>query len=254
MLYEKIGHVAVLTLNRPEAMNSLNKEMCLRLREMVEETERDHEVRAVIITGKGKKAFCAGIDLRERKSMTGEEVEALRDSVIFPVFCSLQEMRKPLIGAINGMALGGGAEIAVICDIRVASQNARFGQTEVKWAIMPAAGACQRLPAIVGVGRAKEWLLTGNIIDAEEGRTSGLFNRVTSDEDLMSRSMEIAEAISENGPVAVRQIKRAVNVGTENQTALAFDREASEACYHTEDRLEGVAAFSEKRRPKFLGR
>jgi enoyl-CoA hydratase/carnithine racemase len=254
VLFTKTEHVAVLTLNRPKAMNSLNSHMCLRLSELIDEIEQDDGLRVVIITGAGDKAFCAGIDLREREAMSGVEVDALRSSVIFPVFRSLQEMRKPLIGAINGVALGGGAEIAVICDMRIGSEKAKFGQTEVKWAIMPAAGACQRLPAIVGVGMAKELLITGKIINAEEGGRIGLYNHVTKAKDLMPRSMELARAISENGPVAVRQIKKAVNMGIENQLALAFDREASEACYHTKDRLEGLAAFNEKRSPRFIGR
>ena len=254
VLLTKTEHVAVLTLNRPKAMNSLNGDMCVRLREIIEEIESDDDVRAVIITGMGEKAFCAGIDLRERKGMSDKDVDALRNLIIFPLFRRLQEMTKPLIGAINGIALGGGAEIALICDIRIGSENAKFGQTEVKWAIIPAAGACQRLPAIVGVGMAKELLLTGKIIDAEEGERICLYNHITNAQDLMPCSMELAIGISENGPVAVRQIKKAVNMGTENRLAFAFDREVSEACYHTKDRLEGVAAFNEKRSPRFIGR
>lgn len=253
VLLTKTGYVAVLTLNRPEAMNSLNGDMFVRLREIIEEIERDDDIRAVIITGAGKKAFCAGIDLRERRGMSDQDVDALRSS-IFTLFRRLQEMEKPLIGAINGIVLGGGAEIALICDMRIASENARFGQTEVKWAIVPAAGACQRLPAIVGMGVAKELLFTGKIIDAEEGSRIGLYNHVTRSQDLMRHSMELAEVISENGPVAVRQVKKVINMGTENKLALAFDREASEACYHTKDRLEGILAFNEKRSPRFIGR
>jgi enoyl-CoA hydratase/carnithine racemase len=235
-------------------MNSLNGDMCVALSAMVEEIECDDNVRAVIITGAGEKAFCAGIDLRERQGMSDEDVLSLRDTIIFPLFQRLQEVTKPLIGAINGIALGGGAEIALICDMRIGSENAGFGQREVKWGIIPAAGACQRLPAIVGVGIAKELLLTGKVINAEEGGRIGLYNHVTQAQDLMPHSMELARDISENGPVAVKQIKKAVNMGTENRLAFAFDREASEACYHTKDRLEGVAAFSEKRSPRFIGR
>lgn len=254
VLLSKREHVAVVTLNRPRAMNSLNGEICLRLKETIDELERDDDVRAVILTGAEEKAFCAGIDLRERKGMGDKEVNFLRNNIIFPCFRRLEEMEKPLIGAINGLALGGGAEIALICDIRIASENAGFGQTEVKWGIIPAAGACQRLPAIVGVGIAKEILLTGRIINAEEGERLGLYNLVTTSQDLLGRTMEMAQMIAENGPVAVRQIKKAINLGTENNLAMAFDREASEVCYHTQDRLEGVAAFNEKRKPKFRGK
>jgi enoyl-CoA hydratase/carnithine racemase len=254
VLFSKQGHVGIITLNRPESMNSLNSALCSQLSEMLDAIERDDAIRVVVITGAGEKAFCAGIDLRERNGMSDEDVNALRAFVIFPVFRQLERMSKPLIGAINGLALGGGAEIALICDIRVASENARFGQTEVKWGITPAAGACQRLPAIVGLGIAKEILLTGRIVSAEEGARIGLFNRVTTSQDLIGRALEMAEMIGENGPVAVRQIKKSINLGTENQLALAFDREASEICYHTEDRLEGVASFNEKRKPKFRGK
>ena len=250
----RVGHVALITINRPDAMNSLNREVCTRLSDFIDEVERDDAVRVVILTGEGEKAFCAGIDLRERKGMSDDEVNALRQFIIFPLFQRLENMQKPLIGAINGLALGGGAEIALICDIRIASENARFGQTEVKWAIIPGAGACQRLPLVVGVGIAKELLLTGKIIDAREGERIGLFNHVTTSQNLKDRAMEVARSIAENGPLAVRQIKKAVNLGTENRLALAFDREASEVCYPTRDRLEGVAAFNEKRKPKFTGK
>jgi enoyl-CoA hydratase len=254
LILSKQEHVAVITLNRPKAMNSLNGDLCTRLSETIDELERNEGIRAVIITGAGDKAFCAGIDLRERKDMSDQEVNALRQFKIFPLFQKLELIRKPLLGAINGLALGGGAEIALMCDIRIASENASFGQTEVKWGIIPAAGACQRLPLIVGMGIAKEILMTGKVIDAKEGERIGLFNYVTTQGDLMRKSLEIANAIADNGPIAVQQIKKAVNFGANKQLAMAFDREASEVCYHTQDRLEGVAAFNEKRKPKYRGK
>jgi methylglutaconyl-CoA hydratase len=253
VIFSKENHVAVMTLNRPKAMNSLNGDLCARLIEMIDGVEQDEGTRAVIITGSGQEAFCAGIDLKERKEMNEEELKALRRFKIFPLFQRLAEIEKPLIAAINGLALGGGAEIALICDIRIASENAKFGQTEVKWGIIPGAGACQRLPLIVGMGNAKELLFTGKIIDAQEGRGLGLFNRVTTSQNLMGEAFNIARQIAENGPIAVGQIKRAVNFGADNELALAFDREASEICYHTRDRLEGMAAFNEKRKPRYTG-
>ena len=254
VILSKQEAVAVIILNRPKAMNSLNRDLCVRLSETIDELEQDEHVRAVIITGAGEEAFCAGIDLKERKGMSEEELKALRRFTIFPLFQRLERMEKPLIGAINGLALGGGAEIALICDIRIASEKAGFGQTEVKWGIIPAAGACQRLPGIVGMGKAKELLLTGEIIDAREGERIGLFNRVTPSRNLMKEALETANRIAQNGPVAVRQIKKTVNMGADHHLALAFDAEASEVCYHTQDRLEGVAAFNEKRKPRFTGR
>jgi enoyl-CoA hydratase/carnithine racemase len=234
-------------------MNSLNGAVCARLKEIIDELEQDDDIRVIILTGSGEKAFCAGIDLRERRGMSDREVNFLRNNIIFPCFRRLEEMEKPLIGAINGLALGGGAEIVLICDVRIASENARFGQTEVKWAIIPGAGACQRLPQIVGIGRAKEMLLTGKIIDAREGEKIGLYNLVTTSQNLMEEAYKMADMIGENGPVAVRQVKKAVNMGTQNKLAIAFDSEASKVCYHTQDRLEGVAAFNEKRKPKYTG-
>lgn len=254
LLLSKRGQVAVITLNRPEAMNSLNRALCRGLRSTIDELDWDEGVRVVIITGAGEKAFCAGIDLKERKGLSDEEVNVLRGRDIFPLYQRLAEMRKPLIGAINGVSLGGGAEITLLCDIRIASENAKFGQTEVKWGITPGAGACQRLPQLVGVGIAKELLLTGRIIDAQEGARIGLYNRVTAPQDLMTAARKTAEMIAENGPIAVRQVKKVVNMGVENHLAIAFEREASEVCYPTEDRLEGVAAFNEKRKPRYRGR
>jgi len=254
IIHERKGHIAVLTINRPEALNCLNREVCICLYEALDEIERDDKIRVAIITGCGEKAFCAGIDLKERKGMSDVEVNELRKRIIFPLFRKLESIEKPLIGAINGLALGGGAEIALLCDIRIASESARFGQTEVKWAIIPAAGACQRLPRIVGVGIAKELLLTGRIVDAQEGKAIGLFNKVTTPSALMKEAEKTAELIAENGPVAVRQIKKAINLGNEDRLAIAFDHEASEVCYHTQDRLEGILAFNEKRKPKYTGR
>lgn len=254
VILSKSKSVAVITLNRSDALNSLNADLCKRLSEIIDDVEGEEDVRAVIITGAGEKAFCAGIDLRERKGMSDEEVNDLRRFIIFPLYRRLEEMEKPLIGAINGLALGGGAEIALLCDIRIASENARFGQAEVKWGIIPAAGACQRLPQIVGIGTAKELLLTGKVIDAGYGERIGLYNHVSTPQDLMGKAQEVAEMIAENGPIAVRQIKKAINLGTQNQLAMAYDREASEICYHTQDRLEGVAAFNEKRKPRYRGK
>lgn len=254
VIFSKQKPIAMITLNRPKAMNSLNGDLCTKLSKTIDAVEQDKGIRVVIITGAGEEAFCAGIDLKEREGMGDAEVKALRRFKIFPCFRRLEEMEKPLIGAINGLALGGGAEIALICDIRIASERARFGQTEVKWGIIPGAGACQRLPAIVGMGIAKELLLTGRIIDAEEGKRIGLYSNVTTPRHLMREAFEMAKRIAENGPIAVRQIKKAVNFGAYNGLALAFDREASEVCYHTKDRLEGIAAFNEKRKPRFTGR
>lgn len=246
--------VAEITLNRPEAMNALNRALCLRLREVIREVEERDDIWVAIIRGAGDRAFCAGIDLRERKGMSDAEVEYLRRHIIFPLFRELEMMEKPLVGAINGAALGGGAEIALICDVRVASETATFGQREVAWGIIPAAGACQRLPRLVGMGRAKELLLLGKVIDAREAERIGLFNAVVPPERLEEEAWRWARQIAENAPIAVRLVKKAINLGSGVREAMEFDLQASELCYHTEDRLEGVAAFNERRKPRFKGR
>ncbi len=251
--------ILVLTLNRPQAMNCLNFEMIRALKREAEEAAFDDAVRVVIITGAapgpGKKtAFSVGADLTERRGMSETEVRrfiaAIRETMI-----SVENIRVPVIAAINGFALGGGTELALACDLRVASSTAVMGLTETSLAVIPGGGGTQRLPRIVGVAKAKELIYTARRIDAHEALRIGLVNRVAEPEHLMEEASSLAGEIAANGPIAVQQAKFALNYGTEISLGVALPLE-SMAYAHTiptKDRLEALAAFAEKRKPVFKG-
>lgn len=254
VLLAKKEHVALVTMNRPEAMNAMNTALCKSLKETADALEDDDDIWVIVITGAGEKAFCAGIDLRERKGLDKQQTEEQRKKYVFPLLDRLNHMTKPMIAGVNGTALGGGCEIALAADIRIASPTASFGQTEIRWGIIASGGACQRLPGLIGMGRAKEILFTGRIIDAKEAERIGLVNRVVAPDRLLDTCYELAAEITANAPVAVRQTKKCVDVGADIDRGLAFDAEASWLCYQTEDRLEALAAFAEKRKANFKNR
>ena len=197
----------------------------------------DDEIRVVVITGSGEKAFCAGIDLKERAGKKKDEILRERETVIRPFFLALGNFPKPTIAAMNGIALGGGAELALTCDIRVASPAAGFGQTEIKWGMIPSCGACQRLRLITGMGVAKEIILTGRVLDAKEAYRLGIYNRLVSPEKLREETMNLAKEISENTPLAVKQAKKVLDSGADISAALDFDFEASKECFFAGDAL-----------------
>ncbi len=238
VLCEVKNGIAIVTLNRPESVNSLSRSLMIILRETLNRLERDDSTRVIILTGSGEKAFCAGIDVKERAKMSQEDVFQSRRFHVIPLFRDIEEMTKPLIASINGVALGGGAELALACDMRIATDNASFGLREIKWGIIPPCGACQRLPRIVGLGKAKELIFTGRVIDAKEAEGMGIYNRVVPWGQLNEVAHQLAKEISENSPVALRQAKKAINVGANLSMALAFDYEASKECYFMRD-LEG---------------
>jgi enoyl-CoA hydratase/carnithine racemase len=255
VLEERRGGVAIVTLNRPEVMNAISFEMLLSLKERMETLHFDPEVRVVIVTGAGTKAFCAGADLRERAGFSEQRVKEFIHT-IRNLFSFIESLSKPVIAAINGLALGGGTELALASDIRVASSDASMGLTETRFAIIPGAGGTQRLPRLVGRGRAKELIFTGRRVDAREALEIGLVNKVCEPEDLISECMEMALMICDNGPVAVQQAKYAINHGMETDlnTGLAIESNAYWVTIPTEDRLEGLAAFREKRKPVYKGK
>jgi enoyl-CoA hydratase/carnithine racemase len=255
LLVEEENSVATLTLNRPEVMNSFNFAMLHALRDQIESIRFKPETRVVIITAAGEKAFCAGADLKERATLPPEKVKAY----IFTIrnlFTSIEQLNKAVIAAVNGVALGGGTELALACDIRVASTNATMGLTETRLAIIPGAGGTQRLPRLVGRGKAKELIFTGQRIGAEEALSIGLVNQICDPKDLMDECKKMAAMICEAGPVAIEQAKYAINHGLETDlhTGLAIESNAYWVCIPTEDRLEGLAAFREKRKPVYKGR
>ena len=255
LLKEVDGQIAVLTLNRPEVMNSFNFALLRALSDAIEAIDVDPDIRVVIITGAGEKAFAAGADLKERRTYTPEQVKAFI-TTIRNLFTRIEYMRKAVIAAVNGVALGGGTELAMACDIRIASSAATMGQTETRLAIIPGAGGTQRLPRLVGKGIAKELIFTGRRVGAEEALRTGLVNKVVEPDQLLESAKQMAAMICEAGPIAIDQAKYAINYGMETdlQTGLAIESNAYWVCIPTEDRLEGLAAFKEKRKPAYKGR
>jgi enoyl-CoA hydratase/carnithine racemase len=255
LLVEEKDGIAVLTLNRPEVMNSFNFALLNSLKEQVDALKFNTNVRVVIITGAGRKAFCAGADLKERTTFDELQVKEF----IFTIrnlFTSIEHLNKPVIAAINGVALGGGTELALACDIRIAAMNASMGLTETRLAIIPGAGGTQRLPRLIGRGKAKELIFTGRRVDAREALQIGLVNQIYDPESLLTECQKMAAMICETGPIAIEQAKYAINYGVETDlhTGLGIESNAYWVTIPTQDRLEGLAAFQAKRKPVFKGR
>ncbi len=254
VLEERQDQVAILTLNRPDVMNSFNFGMLRALKERVEAIHFDTDVRVVIITGAGK-AFCAGADLKERATLSEQQVREFIYT-IRNLFTFIENMNKPVIAGVNGIALGGGTELALACDLRIVSSAASMGLTETRLAIIPGAGGTQRLPRLVGRGKAKELIFTGRRVDAEEALQIGLANKICPPEALLDECRAMAAMICETGPIAIQQAKYAINYGLETDigTGLAIESNAYWTLIPTEDRLEGLAAFREKRKPVYKGK
>lgn len=246
---EGIGRI---TINRPDARNALNTQVLGDVRQALAEFRHDREVGVVVFTGAGERAFAAGADIGELRERTALDALA---SVMQGVYDEIEAFEKPTIAAVNGLALGGGCELAMACDVRVASRNARFGLPEVTLAIIPGAGGTQRLSRLVGKGRAIEMILTGQIIDAEEAHRIGLVTQVAGDEGLMDKVRTTSATILSRGPLAVRLAKLAVQTGfeTDQKTGLVIERLAQAVLFDTEDKREGTTAFLEKREPRFRG-
>jgi len=255
VLYEKKGAIAYVTLNRPKVLNALNQRTWQDLRAAFEDARDDADVRGVILTGAGDKAFIAGADISELAQVTA--VQAERSSTYGQEVLNLVEnLGKPVVAAINGFALGGGCETAMACTIRLATESARFGQPEVKLGVPPGGGGTQRLPRLVGKGRALQLILSGEMISAQEAYRIGLVNEVVPAADLIPRAEAILKQISANAPLAVRCSLEAVNKGMEtSQTeGLALEASLFGLCSGTEDKQEGTQAFLQKRAPQFKGR
>ncbi|MBW2583415.1 MAG: enoyl-CoA hydratase/isomerase family protein [Deltaproteobacteria bacterium] len=255
LLVEEDAGIATLTLNRPEVMNSFNFSLLHALRDQIESFRFRRDLRVIIITGSGEKAFCSGADLKERTTLGPDQVREYIYT-IRNLFTSIEELNKPVIAAVNGIALGGGTELSLASDIRIASSNASMGLTETRLAIIPGAGGTQRLPRLVGKGKAKELIFTGQRIDAQEALKIGLVNKICDPQDLLAECQKMAAMICETGPVAIEQAKYAINYGleTDMHTGLAIESNAYWVCIPTEDRLEGLTAFREKRKPVYKGK
>lgn len=247
--------IVTLTIERPEVMNCLSFATLRRFRQLLEELREDPSIRVVIVTGRGEKSFCTGADLKERKEMDDARARQCVGQ-IKALGGDLAGMEVPTIAAVNGFAFGGGTELALSCDLRVGAGHATMGLTETSLAIIPGAGGTQRLPRLVGRAKAKDLIFTARRVAMEEAERIGLVDRVAGEEGVLAAASELARTIASRGPIAIRAAKAAVDGGLELPLAEALDHEAR--CYErvlgTEDRLEALAAFAEKRAPKFEGR
>jgi enoyl-CoA hydratase len=255
ILKEEKDNAVILRLNRVKAINSFNFDLLYALRDELFDLQFRNDLRCLIITGEGEKAFCAGADLKERATLSQDEVKKFI-LTIRGVLSDVHDFPKPVIAAVNGVALGGGTELALASDIRVLSENATMGLTEARLAIIPGGGGTQRLPRIVGVAKAKELIFTGKRVGADEALSIGLANKVCKGGELIDTCMEYVAMINETGPIAVEQAKYAINKGIETDlaTGLAIESNAYRVTIPTEDRVEGLKAFSEKRKPVYKGK
>lgn len=255
LLLQSEGGIATVTINRPKALNALNSATLLELGQVVDKIAADKEIKAVILTGSGEKAFVAGADITEMQNLAaleGREFGQLGQKV----FEKLENLPQPVIAAINGFALGGGCEMAMACDFRIASEKAKFGQPEVTLGITPGFAGTQRLPRLVGKGMAKELIYTGDVIDAAEAYRIGLVNKVVPAGELMATAQAIAAKIISRASVAVQLCKTAINRGldVDLNTGVAYEAEVFGLCFATADQKEGMTAFVEKRKANFSGK
>jgi enoyl-CoA hydratase/carnithine racemase len=255
IIYEKKEGIGTITLNRPKMMNALNSRVFRELGHILVEIERDDSIAVVIITG-GEKFFAAGADITEISGIS-TPIDA-HDFLKEPqaVFNKIENLEKPIIAAVGGLALGGGCELAMACDLRIAAENASFGQPEIKIGVIPGGGGTQRLPRIVGVTKAKEILFTGDFIDASEAYRIGLVNKVIPVASLMDEARKMALKIARQPRLALKMTKLAINGGMnmELKSAIAYEARCSEILFSTEDQKEGMKAFIEKRKPVFNNR
>jgi enoyl-CoA hydratase len=248
------NNVLTVTINRPDKLNALNKDVFTDLNTVLDEIENNPEIRSVIITGAGQKAFVAGADISEFGGYNKEEAMALarRGQVIFS---RIENCRKPIVAAVNGFALGGGCELSMACHFRIASENAKFGQPEVNLGLIPGYGGTQRLVQLIGKGRAIELLISANMIDANIALQYGLINYVVKQEELLLKARSVLETINTKAPLAIASCIKAANA-VFDETLNGFDLEVTEFgnCFDTEDMKEGTSAFLEKRKASFKGK
>ncbi len=252
ILCEKKGAAAIVTINRPKALNALNLQTLEELLHCFTELKDDTETSVIILTGGGEKSFVAGADISHMKNL--DTLQAKHFATLgHKVLGVIESHPKPVIAAINGFALGGGCEIAISCDMRFASDNAKFGQPEVNLGVIPGFGGTQRLPRLIGKGLANELILSGEIIDAEEALRIGLVNKVYPQAELMQKCLDLAEKIGSRGPLAVRLCKESVNNGMEMDLGRAcnYELDLFALCFASPEQKEGMSAFLEKRPPKF---
>ena len=256
IIYSKEKGIARIMINRPEVRNALNQPTRAEIRLAVRDIEQDNEVMVAIISGVGDKAFVAGADITELKTATPMVIEERASTVGQQLYTEIEKARVPVIAMISGFCLGGGCELAMSCDIRIASENAKLGQPEINIGILPGGGGTQRLPRLVGWGRAKELIYTGRIINAAEAERIGLVDKVVPQDKLEETVNELAETIASKSPVIMALVKKTINRGMYTDLAAGLDYEKSNfcLCFATVDHIEGITAFLEKRRPDFKGK
>ena len=255
IIYEQKNAVAYVTLNRPDSMNAFNYQLLLELGQVVEGIRIDPDVRVVVFTGSGDRAFSVGADLKERKTLT-ESMVRRNLNKIGDVFTMIDQLPQPTIAVINGFAFGGGMELALACDFRIAADSAVMGLTETGLAIIPGAGGTQRLPRLIGESKAMELILTARRVTAEEALNLGMVTQKAPLDSLEETVNTFVGSLLANGPIAIQQAKFAIKQGmmADLQTGLAIERKAYEMTLPTEDRVEALIAFSEKRKPVFRGK
>lgn len=247
--------IGIVTLNRKEAANAMSVQLLTELQETLHEIHYNPQIRVVLLTGDGEKAFCAGADLKERKGMNEQQVKEVV-SLIGSTVNQVEALPQPVIAVLNGVAFGGGLELALACDLRIAASHVKMGLTETSLGIIPGAGGTQRLPRLIGIGKAKELIYTARRIDAKEAYEIGLVEHVVEHEQLMDKAIQLALEMGKNAPLSLIQAKTAINKGLEVDlmTGLQIESLAYDRLLHTEDRLEGLLAFQEKRQPKYTGK
>ncbi len=256
VIYKKEEGIATLTINRSEVRNALNRQVRKELLQILQEVRTDKDIRVLILTGAGDKAFISGSDITELRELSPLQMQEFMATIGQQLYTDFENLEMPLIARINGFCLGAGLELAMSCDLRVASENARFGQPEINLGIIPGGGGTQRLPRLVGLAKAKELIYSGDLIDAKEAERIGLVNKVVPFDKLDEAVKDLTRKIASKSPIAIKLAKKAINKGMQASldVGLACEVGAQCLCFSSEDHLEGLNAFLEKRTPKFTGK
>lgn len=249
------GSIGLITLSRPEAANAMSVQLLHELSDTLDQINGDPAVRVVLLTGAGDKAFCAGADLKERKGMSDRQVKQIVQ-LIGATVAKVETLAQPVIAVLNGVAFGGGLELALACDLRIAATHVKLGLTETSLGIIPGAGGTQRLPRLIGLGKAKELIYTARRLNAEEAKNYGIIEYVYEGHEVLNKAQQLALEMAKNAPLSLVQAKVAINQGVEVDlaTGLKIESLAYSALIPTEDRLEGLLAFQEKRAPQYSGK